>query len=80
MKTYFEKPITSLNDARIFFDNLAADRVLFHPEDSPESIVDGFGLALFTPEECDALNQRIAEVYLFDVDPCAYCLTLASDA
>ena len=76
MKTYFQKPITSLNDAHAFFDSLAIDRVLFHPEDRPESIVDGFGLALFTQEECDALNQRIAEVYTFDADPCAYCLTL----
>jgi len=79
MKTYFEKPITSLNDAHVFFDNLAVDRVLFHPEDSPESIVDGFGLALFTPQECVALKQRISEVYLFDSDPCEYCLTLASN-
>lgn len=80
MKQYFNTPITSLNDAHAFFDNLAADRVLFHPEDSPESIVDGFGLALFTPDECAALKQRIVEVYSFDADPCAYCLTLAGDA
>lgn len=77
MKTYFKKPITSLNDAHAFFDSLAIDRVLFHPEDNPEDIVDGFGLALFTPEECAELNQRIVEVYSFDADPCAYCLTLA---
>ena len=80
MKTYFTKPIASLNDAHAFFDNLAADRVLFHPEDSPDSIVDAFGLALFTPDECIALKLRINEVYLFDADPCAYCLTLAENA
>ena len=79
MKNYFNKSITSLKDAHSFFDNLAADRVLFHPEDSPESIVDGFGLALFTPDECAELKQRIVEVYLFDANPCSYCLSLLGD-
>jgi hypothetical protein len=80
MKTYFIKPIESLNDAHAFFDNLTADRVLFHPEDNPEFIVDAFGLALFTPDECVELKKRIDEVYQFDADPCAYCLTLAGYA
>lgn len=74
MKTYYTKIIASLNDAHAFFDNLANDRLLFYPEDSPESILDGFGLALFTSEECAALKQRITEVYLFDADPCAYVM------
>lgn len=80
MKPYFTDPINSLEEAHAFFDKLNSDGLLFHPEDSPESIVDGDGNPLFTPDECTLLEQRIAEVYLFDEDPCAYCLTLGDDA
>lgn len=80
MKPYFTNPINSLEEAHAFFDKLNRDGLLFHPEDSPESIVDIYGIHLFTPDECTLLEQRIAEVYLFDADPCTYCLTLGDDA
>ena len=75
MKNYFTAPITSLAEAHAFFDQLHADGLLFHPEDAPESVVDAFGLALFTSDECDVLELRLLEVSLFDEDPCEYCMT-----
>ena len=75
----FSKPITSLQAAHEFFDRLAAEGLLFHPEDSPDSIVDSTGELLFTPEEAALIEERIAEVHEYDADPCAYCVRLNDD-
>lgn len=76
MKQYFLTPITSLAGAHAFLSALSNDGLLFHPEDRPEDVVNHAGAPLFDAAECLALNARISEVYLFDADPCAYCLTL----
>ncbi len=76
MKPYFKTPITSKAGAHAFFDQLNADGLLFHPEDSPESIVGADGGPLFTPAECVEMRRRIQEVYEFDDDPCGHCLDL----
>jgi hypothetical protein len=80
MKAYFTQPIKSKDDAYRFFDQLYRDGLLFHPEDSPDSIVGPDSMPLFTTEECIHLTYRIAEVYQFDLDPCAYCLGLSGSA
>jgi len=74
---YFHTAIDSLEGAHAFLEALRDDGLLFHPEDSPDTIVDHFGLRLFTDEEAALAKQRISEVYRFDQDPCAYCLALA---
>lgn len=72
MKALFTTPVRSLEDAHAFFRALHAENLLFHPEDPPESIVDSFGLNLFSAEESALLAQRLAEVYTFDADPCKF--------
>lgn len=73
---FFRVPVTSLQQAHKFFDSLFEAGLLFHPDDSPESVVDGFGLRLFSDMEVDVLEQRIAEISQFDADPAEYCLGL----
>lgn len=72
MRPYLAKPITPLAEAYEFFKHLQSDDCLFHPEDDPSSIIDSDNHPLFSPREADLLRQRIAEVYVFDSDPCAY--------
>lgn len=76
MKPYFTTPITSLAEAGAFFTQLAADGLLFHPEDDPVTVVGSWSGPLFNADEVIALRERIEEVYTFDPDPCAFCNTL----
>jgi hypothetical protein len=73
---FFAVPVTSLEQAHAFLRSLFDAGLLFHPEDAPSDIVDGFGIPLFSDEESTLLEQRIAEIYTFDADPCGFCLTL----
>lgn len=72
MKALFTTPIKSLEEAHAFFRALVEEHLLFHPEDSPDTIVDGFGRRLFNAEEATLLAARIAEVYEVDPDPCKF--------
>lgn len=77
MKPYLKEPITNLDQAHRFFDQLWRDGLLFHPEDDPALILaPGGSVYLFTMSEATELTNRIAEVYRFDLNPCAYCLGL----
>lgn len=71
-----KQPITSEADARGFFKELQREGKLFHPEDSPDSVVDRHGNALFSPQEVILLRQRMDEVYAVMDDPCDYILTM----
>ena len=71
-----KQPITSEADAQSFFKELQREGKLFHPEDSPDSVVDRHGNALFNLEEVILLRQRIDEVYAVMADPCDYILTM----
>jgi hypothetical protein len=70
------RPITSEADAQSFFKELQREGKLFHPEDSPETVVDRHGNALFNSAEVNLLRQRIDEVYAVMADPCNYILTM----
>lgn len=70
--------IRSLEQAHQFLRDLFDMGLLFHPEDSPDSVTDPFGAQLFTDDEAELLAQRIGEVYLHDTNPCAFCLTLVN--
>lgn len=76
MKPYFLDPIKSFADAEGFFFCLYQDGLLFHPEDDPSIVVDGFGFLLFTDPEALILRQRIDEAYGFMDDPCHFILDL----
>lgn len=77
MKAYFKIPITSKAQAHQFLMNLHQDGLLFHPEDRPETILKDAGPdMLFTAREAHMLTKRMAEVYLFDNDPCAFCVEI----
>lgn len=76
MKTYFTEPITNLDAAQGFYHKLHSDGLLFHPEDSAETIIGGNDQPLFNAAEATMLNARVAETYGFIPDPCAFCLGL----
>ena len=73
-RSYFATPIESREEAHAFLRQLDAEGLLFHPEDSPSSIVDDQGRSLFEKPEADLLVLRMNEVYAFDNDPCAFIL------
>ena len=52
-----------------WFDEMARIGLLFHPEDSPEDIVDiRHGNPLFTPAEIKVLKKTLQKIYSTDVD------------
>jgi hypothetical protein len=76
MKQYFLEPIKTVEEAHEFFKSLDRDGLLFHPEDSPASIVKVLtGEPTFT-DEVRLLAYRIEEVYVVDQAPCEFILSL----
>lgn len=68
---YFFVPIKSIENAYAFMRALHADGLLFHPDDRPDTIIDGNGHALFTAAEAVLLTARMDEVFQYDPDPYA---------
>ena len=63
----FSTPITTIEEAKAFIENLNAADMLFHFEDSPETIISGkTGVELFTAEECPMVRVRVGELYDLD--------------
>jgi hypothetical protein len=81
-----EKPISSIEDAKGFFDVLINHNLVFHPEDDAGEICRGLnGPALFSEEEALLINQRTEEAYRLDWSssgfecPCGYILAMTGD-
>ena len=74
-RDFYTSPITSLAEVETFFRKLSAAGKMFHPEDDPADIVNSYSLAhIFNPEEAANIRLRIAEVYQFMDDPCAFIM------
>lgn len=57
-------PIETLDDGKRWIGALAVAGLLFHFEDSPESIVTGLdGKPLFDPDDVPLINRQIAALY-----------------
>jgi hypothetical protein len=77
MNPLFTTPITTTADAEGFLFQLHDLGLSFHPEnDAAEIINSKTGAALFTPDEANAINDRMEEVFFYMVDPCEYLLSL----
>jgi hypothetical protein len=70
---FFKVPIETYDDMIVFFDCLNNSKLLYHPEDSPYTVMSEKG-RLFTNEECEYLIKRIEEVYDVCDNPCKYIL------
>ncbi len=68
---FFKVPIETEEDMVMFFDSLNNSKLLYHPEDSPYTVMSSEG-RVFTNEECEYLEKRIKEVYDVCNDPCKY--------
>ena len=67
MTINFTAPITTIDEAKAFIESLHADGMMFHFEDSPSEIISGTtGAELFTPEQCEQVSARVAELYSMD--------------
>ncbi len=68
-------PITTADQARQHLQTLVDNGLSYHPEDDALDVVGKFcGQRLFSPEEADALNDRMLEVVLF-LDPIEFLLS-----
>lgn len=79
----FSTPITTIDAAKTFIESLHAADMMFHFEDSPETIISGAtGDMLFTGEEAEQVTERVAELYALDWSvvgeecPIGYALTI----
>ncbi len=81
----FSTPIATIADAKAFIEALHAAGLMFHFEDSPESIgntVNGEWVRSFTDEQAEELTERVAELYDLDWSvvgeecPIGYALTI----
>lgn len=61
------QPIVDLDAAKAFCNDLIAHDMVFHFEDSPDSIIQGVkGARLFTDAEAEVMVDRVAELYAQD--------------
>lgn len=61
---YMRAPIVSREGAEMFIRALYADGLLFHFDDSPETIINVHsGAPIFTPTQCDLVRARVAEMF-----------------
>lgn len=66
-KPDFATSLATIDEAKVFIKALVAAGMLFHFEDSPETIISGTtGKALFTRAEAKLVRQRVAELYAMD--------------
>lgn len=58
------QPIVDLDAAKAFCDDLIAHDLVFHFEDSPDTIIKGAGgERLFSDAEAEVIAVRVAELY-----------------
>jgi hypothetical protein len=76
-----ERPVTSEDEAKAWITELHAQGLMFHFDDSPETVgtfVGGQWRDLFTPEQCVIIRARLDEVYHFEFEgydcPIGYAL------
>lgn len=63
-------PINSLAEAKAWVRGLIAADMLYHFEDSPESIVEGkTSQRLFSKADAKIVRRRVAELYVFEWGP-----------
>lgn len=65
----FTKPIRSAQDAEAFIRQLHEEDLLFHFDDSPDTIINASGERVFTDAECEPLGDRVDELFQFLADP-----------
>lgn len=81
----YSTPLTSIEQAKAFIADLMATDKIFHLEDAPSEIVNGFGVPIFTEEEAANMELRVEELYSFDWEaegfecPIGYVLHLDSE-
>ena len=84
-KPDFTTPLTTIDQAKAWIEALVAADMLFHFEDSPETIgnmVSGEWVDLFTKTEAKQVRKRVAELYAMDWSvvgeecPIGYALTI----
>lgn len=67
MTINFVTPLTTVEAGKAWIESLHAADMMFHFEDSPETIISGAtGGDLFTPEQCPLVRKRVAELYSMD--------------
>lgn len=60
-------PIETLDDGKRWITSLAVAGLLFHFEDSPDSIVTGIdGKPLFDPDDVPLIERQVAALYRLD--------------
>lgn len=60
-------PIETLDDGKRWINALAVAGLLFHFEDSPDSIVTGLdGKPLFEPDDVPLIERQVAALYRLD--------------
>lgn len=74
-------PLTNRGEAMLFIRSLQEADMMFHFEDSPETIINGItGQRLFTDEEAVQVRARMEELYSFDWSdyecPIGYALSI----
>ena len=72
MKSDFTKQINTINQARLFLNNLLEDNLMFHLESNPHEILNSNEEPLFTTEQANLLELRLSEVFDKLDDPCEY--------
>lgn len=64
------KPITTLEEAKAWIEELNGQGLLFHFDDNPETVgnigEDGKWVDLFTKEEAAVVRKRVGELYNFE--------------
>lgn len=61
------QPIADLDGGKAFCNDLIANDMVFHFEDSPETIVKGLsGKRLFSNAEAKVMRERVAELYALE--------------
>lgn len=59
-------PIRTIDQAKVWIKELHDADLMFHFEDSPESIINGdTGEALFSLSDCKKIRARVRELYSF---------------
>lgn len=75
-----ETPITNKTKAGTFIRRLHECGLLFHFDDSPETIVEGLGdRRTFTDAECPHVRARVIELFTHLKDPFAIALDVSKD-
>lgn len=75
MLDVFTLELKTIDDVKSFFTQLNEHGLMFHPEDSPRTVINAqTRMNTFTHEECEHIERRIVEVYdiceAAQVDPC----------